>query len=101
LDPFWDYWYFHLPNYLLAALLYTLVGRFILSLFVPVDWPNYIWRNFCRLTDPVLAAVGFITPRMIGHLVLLLIAAYWMLVLRVIFTTVMHNLGATPALAGS
>lgn len=95
---FWDYWYFHLPNYLLAALLYTLLGRFLLTLIVPADWPNYIWRNFCRLTDPALAIIGFITPRMIGHLVLLLLAAYWMLLLRLLFVAVMHNLGLTPAM---
>ena len=61
-NPFWTYWYFHVPNYLLAAVLYTLLGRFLLGLFVPPDWNNYIWRFFCRVTHPVLAAVAWVTP---------------------------------------
>jgi hypothetical protein len=27
LYPFLTYWYFHLPNFVLAALMYTLLGR--------------------------------------------------------------------------
>jgi len=29
------FWYFHLPNYVLAALMYTLIGRFILGMIAP------------------------------------------------------------------
>ena len=52
------FWYFHLPNFVLAALMYTLLGRAMLGLFVEPDSPNYIWRFFCRITDPVVAAVS-------------------------------------------
>src|SRR3546814_7620969 len=48
-NPFWTYWYFHVPNYVIAALVYTLVARFGLSLFVSRDWQHYIWRFFLRL----------------------------------------------------
>ena len=49
------YWYYHLPNFVLAALMYTLLGRVLLGLIVEPDSPNYIWRFFCRITDPVVA----------------------------------------------
>ena len=49
------YWYFHLPNFLLAALMYTLLGRAMLGLIVEPNSQNYIWRFFCRITDPVVA----------------------------------------------
>ncbi len=54
----WTYWYFHIPNFVLAALVYTLIGRFVLGFFVPENWDNYIWRAFRRLTDPVVQVVG-------------------------------------------
>ena len=30
----WSYWYFHIPNFILAALFYTLIGRLVLGMFV-------------------------------------------------------------------
>ena len=57
------YWYYHLPNFVLAALMYTLLGRVLLSLFVEPDSSNYIWRFFCRITDPVVAIVALVTPK--------------------------------------
>ena len=32
--PLLTYWYFHVPNFVLAALMYTLLGRAILGLIV-------------------------------------------------------------------
>ena len=32
--PILTYWYFHLPNFILAALMYTLLGRAVLGLVV-------------------------------------------------------------------
>ena len=52
--PLCSYWYYHLPNFVLAALMYTLLGRALLALFVDPDSSNYIWRFFCRVTDPVV-----------------------------------------------
>jgi len=41
-SSFFGLWYFHLPNFILAALMYTLLGRVLLSLFLDADSPNYI-----------------------------------------------------------
>jgi hypothetical protein len=30
-NPLLTYWYFHLPNFILAVLMYTLLGRALLS----------------------------------------------------------------------
>ena len=35
--------------------MYTLLGRAILGLIVDPNSSNYIWRFFCRITDPVVA----------------------------------------------
>lgn len=84
-------WYVHLPNYLLAALMYTLLGRFLLALFVSAGSSNYIWRAFVRLTDPVLAALRPVTPAAVPQPVLILFAAIWMLLLRVVLIVIVTS----------
>ena len=75
-------WYFHLPNYLLAAVMYSFLGRFILSLFLPPDSRNYIFRAFVWITDPILFPVRLVTPAIVPHMLVLIFGALWTLVLR-------------------
>ncbi len=81
---FLTYWYFHLPNFVLAALMYTLLGRALLALFVEPDSSNYIWRFFCRITDPVVAAVALVTPKAAAPVVIWLFGFVWLFWLRVL-----------------
>jgi YggT family protein len=78
------YWYFHLPNFVLAALMYTLLGRALLGLFLDPDSPNYIWRFFGRFTDPVVAVVALVTPKAAAPVVLWLFGVVWLFWLRVV-----------------
>lgn len=96
-NPFWTYWYFHLPNYLLAAAAYTMLARFGLSIVVPADWPNYIWRFFQRLTDPILAATALVTPSFMRGLFLPLVAVFWLLLLRMLLWIGLRQLGLAPS----
>jgi len=98
-SAFWQYWYFHLPNFALAVLAYTLLGRFALSFFLPPDSTNYIWRWFCRLTDWVLVGVRAITPRYVMFLFLPLIGACWLMALRFAFLLTMASNGWLPPVA--
>lgn len=98
-NPFWQYWYFHIPNYLLAVLLYTLLGRFILAFVMPPDSANYIWRFFRTLTDPVVATIGFITPRLIGPFLLPLVGVFWLTVLRVGLLIALFAVGMAPQIS--
>jgi len=98
-EIWWSYWYFHLPNYAMSVLFYTLFGRFILSFFLPPDSANYIYRWFCRLTDWLLPPVSFITPRALHGNLLPLVAAFWIVVVRVVFFAVMYAAELTPRLA--
>ncbi|GBD40804.1 hypothetical protein HRbin39_00174 [bacterium HR39] len=75
-------WMLAVVNYVLAAVGYTLLGRLLLSIFVPPDWHNYIWRFFVRVTDPALAAVRPITPKSVPDGLLPLVAFFWILLLR-------------------
>lgn len=76
-------WY-QIPDYLLAIVMYTLLGRVLLGLIVPPDSPNYIWRFFCRLTDPVVAVVALVTPKAAAPVVLWLFGFVWLFWLRVL-----------------
>ncbi|MBL9036825.1 MAG: YggT family protein [Rhodospirillaceae bacterium] len=98
LDQLLSYWYFHLPNYLLAVLGYTLIARFLLGFFVAPDWDNYIWRFFRRLTDPCLLAAGYITPRQLSGVVLPVIAAFWTFLIRFLWFLVLSQAGLMPTL---
>lgn len=98
---FFDYWYFSLPNYLLAALMYSLLARFALSLFLDSGSRNYIFRFFVRITDPVLAVFGFVTPRAVAPLLLILLSVVWILLLRFVFYLAMAGAGLAPPVTGS
>src|SRR5262245_52538790 len=76
--PLLTHWYFHLPNFILAAVMYTLLGRAILGLVVDHDSQNYIWRFFCRITDPVIAAVAVVTPKAAAPVILWLFGFVWL-----------------------
>jgi hypothetical protein len=95
------YWYFHLPNFILAALMYTMLGRFLLGLMVDADSPNYIWRSFCRITDPVLAVISIVTPKVTAPAVLWLFGFVWMFWLRVILHYTLLLLNLAPRVAGA
>jgi YggT family protein len=89
-------WYFHLPNFILAALMYTLLGRAVLGLVVGPDSLNYIWRFFCRITDPVVAVIAVVTPRAVAPIVVWLFGVVWLFWLRVLLLHVFLLLGAVP-----
>jgi hypothetical protein len=90
------HWYFHLPNFILAALMYTLLGRALLALIVQPDSSNYIWRFFCRITDPVVVAVALVTPKAAAPVVVWLLGVVWLFWLRVGLLYVFLVLGAVP-----
>ena len=88
------YWYYHVPNFVLAALMYTLLGRAVLGMFVDADSPNYIWRFFCRITDPMVAAVSLVTPKAAAPVVIWLFGVVWLFWLRVILLNLFLYFGA-------
>ena len=98
MNEFWSYWYFHIPNFVMAAIMYTLIGRLLLGLFVADDWDNYIWRGFRRVTDPTVNAVRAITPAALSQQVVLVFAVLWLMVARVAYIIVLLRLGFAPTL---
>lgn len=97
---FWSTWYYQLPNFLLAALMYTLLGRAMLGLIVDADSKNYIWRFFCRFTDPVVSAVAVVTPKAAPPVIVWLLAVVWLFWARVVLLNLFLALGAIPRAGG-
>jgi YggT family protein len=89
-------WVFQVPNFVLAALMYTLLGRALLGLIVQPNASNYIWRFFCQVTDPVVAAVAVVTPKAAAPVVVWLFGVVWLFWLRVGLLYVFLLLGAFP-----
>lgn len=90
------YWYFHLPNFVLAVLMYTVLARAVLGLFVAPDSQNYIWRFFCRITDPFVRLVAAVTPKACPPVIVWLFAVVWLFWLRLIFFIVFNIFGLSP-----
>lgn len=88
-------WYYQAPNFILAALMYTLFGRVLLGLIVAPDSKNYIWRFFCQATDPFLAVIGPLTPRAVAPVVLWLFGVVWLFWLRILLLGIFLAIG-TP-----
>jgi hypothetical protein len=90
------HWYFHLPNFVLAALMYTLLGRALLGLIVAPDSSNYIWRFFCRITDPLVTLFGLVAPKATAPVVLWLFGFVWLFWLRVALLLLFLSFGILP-----
>jgi YggT family protein len=88
-NPIFVYWYFHLPNF----------GRAILGLIVQPEASNYIWRFFCRVTDPVVAVVALVTPKAAAPVIVWLFGVVWLFWLRVLLLNVFLILGVVPKLS--
>lgn len=100
-NPIFVYWYFHLPNLILAMLMYTALGRFVLGFMFAPESKNYIWRFFVRLTDPVIALVGYVTPRAVPPAFVLLFTVVWLFAARVALLLLVANLGVAPTAGGT
>ena len=100
-DFFWGYLPFWILNYGLSLVAWACVGRWLLSFFMPSMQPtNYIWRSFVWLTGWAITAVDWITPSPIGRRWMPLLAAFWLMWLRVGVYFALAALGMTPRVTG-
>ena len=95
------FWLFHIPNILLAAMIYTLLGRYVLSLVFPPDSDKVVWQVFRQITDPILAVVRLVTPAIVPAPLLNVFAVVWLLLARVAFYFLTRSLGLLPTIQGA
>jgi hypothetical protein len=89
---FFTHWYLHIPNVILAVLVYLLIARGVLSLVF--DRAGPIVRPLRIVTDPVLAVVGFITPRIVPAGLVVVFAIVWLSTARIALLFAATLLGA-------
>jgi uncharacterized protein YggT (Ycf19 family) len=90
------FWLYNGPNMLLSILLYTLIGRYILSIFFRAQSDLVIWRVFCQVTDPVLNVVGAVTPKVVPPGLVMIFAVFWLILLRIVWLLVAAIYGFLP-----
>lgn len=95
------FWLYQAPNLALAALMYTLLGRFILSLFFPDDSEKVIWKTFRQITQPAIAAVQIVTPLVVHDRVVNLLAVVWVLFIRMVLFVGFAAMGWLPSIVGA
>ena len=76
--------------------MYTALGRFALTFIFDPDSPNYIWRFFVRITDPVIRLVSIVTPRAVPSLFVLLFTVVWLFAARVALLLLVATFGMAP-----
>ncbi|MFZ1680389.1 MAG: hypothetical protein WAT70_05160 [Rhizobiaceae bacterium] len=55
-------WWVLLIDYVLGMIMWTLIGRMAMGLFLPETSPFFFMRIFVRLTDPLIRLFAPITP---------------------------------------
>jgi uncharacterized protein YggT (Ycf19 family) len=98
-ESLFAYWYFHIPNLVLAAAIYTLIGRYILSIFFAPDSDKVIWRVFKTVSDPVVSPVRAITPRIVPDGLVVVFAIAWLFAARMVLLLTVFAAGARPTIA--
>jgi YggT family protein len=94
------YWLYFIPNFALAALMYTIAGRFMLSLVFKPDSDKVIWRVFAQTTDWFLRFVRSLTPAMVPDGLMVLFSIFWVVLFRILLLIVAVILGLSPISGG-
>ncbi len=71
-----------LLDYVLGAIMWTLIGRSAMNLFLPIDSDFFFMRIFVRMTDPVLRVFRPVTPGFLIEPVIPLFVAWFFFLVR-------------------
>lgn len=82
-ESFLEFWWFHIPNLLLAAMVYSLIGRYALELFFARrNQDAVILKVFRSVTNPVVNLVRVITPAIVPDGLVVVFSILWLFALR-------------------
>ena len=97
-DSFFSHWYFHAPNLIMAALIYTLIGRYVLELVFGKTPDVVILKVFRQVTDPVVALVRTMTPAIVPNGLVIVFTIVWLMALRMFLYLTIIASGVKPFL---
>ncbi len=69
-------------DYALGVVMWTLIGRAAMNLFLPIDSDFFFMKAFVRLTDPVLRLFRPVTPSFLVEPVVPLFVAWFFFMVR-------------------
>lgn len=69
-------------DYVLGAIMWTLIGRSAMNLFLPVDSDFFFMRVFVKLTDPFIRLAKPITPGFLLDPIVPLYVAWFFFIFR-------------------
>ncbi len=69
-------------DYLLGMVMYTLVGRAAMNLFLPIDSKFFFMKVFVRATNPILKIFKWVTPRFLIEPIVPLYVAWFFFMFR-------------------
>jgi YggT family protein len=76
------HWYYHLPDLVMAALIYLLIARLVVTLILRRSSDFAIVRVLNAATGPVLTAVRAVTPQVVPVGLVIVLAMAWLLAAR-------------------
>ncbi len=92
-ESFAAYWWYHIPNLILAALIYTLIGRYLLEILFAKNQDAVILKVFRTVTDPVIGLIRFVTPRIVPDGLVIVAAVVWLMAARLFWFLTAVTLG--------
>lgn len=95
-QSFFAHWYFHVPNLLMAAMIYTLIGRYLLEIFLSRKPDAVILRVFRTVTNPVVRLVRGITPLIVPDGLVVVFAICWLMAGRMFWFLTCVAAGMRP-----
>ncbi|MGF1648854.1 MAG: hypothetical protein ACFCUN_00215 [Hyphomicrobiaceae bacterium] len=95
-----SFWLFDVPNLIMAMAMYSILGRFVLSLIFPIGSDVVIVRVFEQVTDPFVKPVRAITPLIVPERVIFLFAFLWLFALRIALYILARMYGFAPSIVG-
>jgi uncharacterized protein YggT (Ycf19 family) len=94
------YWLYTIPNFILAAAMYTIMGRYLLSLVFKPDSEMVIWKVFTQITDPILRFVRSLTPQVVPNGLVMVFSIFWIILLRIMLLVAAVVFGFAPRFGG-
>ena len=85
------YWYLQVPSLILLATMLLLLARLVLSLVL--DRGGAVMRLMYAITQPLVATVGAVTPRLVPAAGVIVCAILWLAAARTVLIMVALGMG--------
>ena len=85
------YWYLQFPSLILLAMMVLLMARLVLSFVLHDD--GTVMRLVGTMTQPVVASVGAVTPRIVPAAGVIICAIIWLMAVRTVLFMVALAMG--------